>query len=305
MRNFSPIDLSQLPSPDVVELVDFEQLLTERKAYLVSLYPAEQQADIAALIELESEPLNKLLQENVYRETLLRQRINDATRASMLAFASGADLDNLGALLSVARLLVTPANPAAVPPQAAVYEADSRYRQRIQLSLEGFSTAGPIGAYTYHSLSASPLVKDVSITSNIAGTVTVTVLSTLGSGVPDAPLLSTVDTALNDEDVRPLCDTVEVLAAAIVEYQVEAELTFYTGPDMALVKQAAEAAVLQYVSDHHRLGHDITRSGLFAALHRPGVQNVALTKPLADVVIDDTEAAYCTAVTVTGEVIDV
>lgn len=305
MSQFSPIDLSQLPAPDVVEPLDFEQLLVERKAYLVSLYPVVEQAAIAARLALESEPLNKLLQEMAYRELLLRQRINDATRAVMLAYAMDNDLDNLGALLNVARLLITPANPAAQPPQAAVFEANSRYRQRIQLALEGFSTAGPIGAYTFHALSASALVKDVAITSHTPGIVTVTVLSTVADGTPDAALLASVDAALNDEDVRPLCDTVEVEGAEIIAYQVSAELTFYSGPDKALVKAAAEAAAQQYVEEHHRLGHDITRSGLFAALHRPGVQNVQLTQPATDVPINSAQAAYCTAITVSGEVSDV
>ena len=38
------IDLSQLPAPDVVEVLDYEILLVERKATLVSLYTEDQQA---------------------------------------------------------------------------------------------------------------------------------------------------------------------------------------------------------------------------------------------------------------------
>jgi phage-related baseplate assembly protein len=304
MSQFSPIDLSQLPAPNVVELLDFEQILAERKAALISLYPVEEQADIAARLQLESEPLTKLLQENAYRELILRQRINDATRAVMLAFAQGADLEHLGALLEVARLLITPADLTAVPPTPAVYEADSRYRQRIQLALEGFTTAGSVGAYTFHALSASAVVKDVDISSSVPGVVTVTVLSTEADGTPAPELLSLVNAALNAEDVRPLCDTVKVLAAQIETYAVEATLTFYPGPDMALVLAASEAAVRSYVDTHHRLGHDITRSGLFAALHQPGVQNVVLTAPAADVVIDNSTAAWCSAVSVSGGLSD-
>ena len=40
-------------------------------------------------------------------------------------------------------------------------------------------------------------------------------------------------------------------------------------------------------------------SGLYAALHREGVQNVNLTAPGADIVIDSHQAAYCTGTTVT------
>jgi phage-related baseplate assembly protein len=304
MSQFSPIDLSQLAAPNVVEQLDFEQILAERKTALLSLYPVEEQADIAARLQLESEPLTKLLQENAYRELLLRQRINDATRAVMLAFAKEADLDHLGAMLEVARLLISPADLTAVPPVPAVYEADSRFRQRIQLALEGFTTAGSVGAYTFHALSASAVVKDVDISSSIPGIVTVTVLSTAGDGTPAPELLSLVNAALNAEDVRPLCDTVEVLAAQIHAYTVAATLTFYQGPDMALVRAAAEAAVRSYVDAHHRLGHDITRSGLFAALHQPGVQNVQLSAPADDVVIDHATAAWCSAVTVSGGLSD-
>lgn len=294
----SPIDLSRLPAPDVIETVDFEQILAERKAYMVSLWPEAEQAEIAERLELESDPLNKLLQESAYREVILRQRINDSCRAVMLAFASGNDLDQLGALFEVERLVVTPGNPTTIPPVAEVKEADDRFRQRIQLALEGITTAGSIGSYIFHTLSASALVKDVAITRPAPGTVRVTVLSTVGTGIPDSELLATVTAALNDEDVRPLCDTVEVAAAQITNYSITATLTFYSGPDMALVRDAAEAAVRKYVEEHHRLGHDITRSGLFAALHQPGVQKVTLTAPAADVVIADSHAAYCTAVSV-------
>lgn len=294
----SPIDLSRLPAPDIIEPLDFEQILAERKAYMVSLWPADQQDEIAALLELESEPLNKLAQESAYREVILRQRINDSCRAVMLAFASGNDLDHLGALFEVERLVVTPGDPSAIPPVAEVKEDDDRFRQRIQLALEGITTAGSIGSYIFHTLSASALVKDVAISRPVPGTVRVTVLSTDGSGIPSPELLDTVGAALNDEDVRPLCDTVEVAAAQITNYSVNATLTFYSGPDMALVRDAAEAAVRKYVDEHHRLGHDIVRSGLFAALHQPGVQKVTLTAPAADVVIDDSHAAYCTAISV-------
>ena len=63
----SPIDLSRLPAPDVVEPLDYESILAERKAALIALYPEAEQADIAALLELESEPLTKLCEENAYR----------------------------------------------------------------------------------------------------------------------------------------------------------------------------------------------------------------------------------------------
>ena len=83
------IDLSQLPPPQIVDVPDFETLLSERKAEFVALFPAEEQEAVARTLTLESEPVVKMLQENVYRELLLRQRINEAAKAVMVAYSGG------------------------------------------------------------------------------------------------------------------------------------------------------------------------------------------------------------------------
>ena len=129
MKTFAAIDLSLLPAPSVVEPLDYEQIFAERKAYAVSLWPANQQAEVAATLELESEPLTKLLQENAYRETIWRQRVNEAALATMLASAKGADLDQVAANYNVQRLVVTPGDPSAVPPVAEVLEDDDSLRE--------------------------------------------------------------------------------------------------------------------------------------------------------------------------------
>jgi phage-related baseplate assembly protein len=51
------VDLNQLAAPDVVEELDYETILSERKATLVSLYPEDQQEAVARTLTLESEPL--------------------------------------------------------------------------------------------------------------------------------------------------------------------------------------------------------------------------------------------------------
>lgn len=294
MSVFSAINLADLPAPDVVEPLDYESILADIKADLVMRHP-----DLAEAISLESEPVVKLLEVVAYREIVLRQRVNDAARANMLAFSVGADLENLGALFGVARGVIQEADLSAIPPVAAILEGDTRLRTRIQLALEGFSTAGPVGAYTFWGLSASPDVKDVGVTSPAPGQVEVTVLSRVGDGAPSGALIATVASALNGDGVRPLTDQVIVKAATITAYTVEASLTLYDGPDSALVVAAANAAVATYVNDNHRLGRDITVSGLHAALHQSGVQNVALTAPAASLVIAADTAAHCTSITIT------
>jgi phage-related baseplate assembly protein len=234
-----------------------------------------------------------------YRELLIRQRVNDAARAVMVAYASGADLDQLAANYGISRLLITPADDTTIPPTPAVYEDDAALRSRVTLSLEGYTSAGSQGSYVFHALSASGEVKDVSAISPDPGQVAVYVLSQTGNGAASVDLIAAVEAALNAEKVRPMTDQVTVLSASIVNYTIEAELVVYPGPDSDVVLEAAQAAAAAYAEAQHRMGYDVTLSGIYAALHQPGVQRVNLTAPAANLVVDDGEAAYCTAITLT------
>ncbi|QHP53300.1 baseplate assembly protein [Pectobacterium carotovorum subsp. carotovorum] len=287
------IDLSQLPAPAVVEELDYEAIYTERKAMLLSLYPEDQRAAVARTLALESEPLVKLLQENAYRELLWRQRVNEAARAGMVAYAQGSDLDQLGANFNVARLVITPADDSTLPPTPALMESDSDFRLRIQQAFEGLSVAGSVGAYQYHGRSADGRVADVSVVSPSPASVTVSVLSREGDGSASPELVAIVTDALNGEDVRPVADRVTVQSAAIVPYEIDAMLYLYRSPEAEPVRAAAEQKLKAYISAQHRLGRDIRRSAIYAALHVEGVQRVELTTPAADIVLTAAQASYC------------
>jgi len=299
MSTFTPIDLAQLPTPDVVEPIDYEAILAERKAFAISLWPADKQAEVAATLALDSEPLTKLLQENAYRETVWRQRVNEAALANLLAFAKRADLEQIGARFNVARLIVTPANPSAVPPVAAVMEGDESLRERIQMAMEGLSTAGPRNAYIFHARSADGRVADASCISPNPAEVIVTVQSALGDGSADAELLAAVDAYLSDEDRRPVADRLTVQGAEVLPYSVNAVLYLNTvGPEAEPIRAAAEARGLALVSQRRRLAQEVNRSALDAALHIEGVKRVVLPG-WVDVVATETQAPYCTGFTVT------
>ena len=294
------IDLSQLPAPQIVEVPDFETLLTERKAALIALYPADQQDAISRTLALESEPIIKLLQESVYRELLLRQRLNEAAQAVMVAYSLTSDLDQLAANYNVQRLTITPADNTTTPPTAAVMETDDDLRLRIPAAFEGLSVAGPTAAYEFHAKSTDGRVADASAISPNPAEVVVTILSREGDGSANSELLSLVDKALNDESVRPVADRLTVKSAKIIPYQIDATLYFYPGPEAEPIMSAAKQSLQTYINSQTRLGRDIRLSAIYAALHVEGVQRVELASPLADVVLDKTQAASCTGWTVTS-----
>ena len=277
--SFTSIDLSKLASPNVVEALDYEAILSAMVADLIARDPT-----FTAL--LESDPAFKILEVAAYREMLLRQRINEAARQTMLAYATGSNLDQIGARYGVIR---------------RDGEGDETYRRQIQLAFEGYTTAGSEGSYVFHTLRASLLVRDVYVTSPVPGDVEVYVLSSEGDGYPSDSLLETVEETLTSEDVRPLTDQVFVLPAEPVHYDVEAVLHLYSGPDPAVVEKAATSALVEYVNGTQILGGEAALSGIYAALHQPGVRFVELLSPSQSIVCQTHQAPFCTGINLSFE----
>ncbi|WP_455917401.1 baseplate J/gp47 family protein [Pseudomonas cerasi] len=299
MNSFAAIDLSQLPAPQIIEQIDFEQILAERKAYAISLWPISEQAEIAARLEMESEPLNKLLQENAYRETVWRQRVNEASLANLLATARGTDLEQLAANFNVRRLVIQEGKPSAVPPVPRLMESDDSLRERAQMAWEGLSTAGPRNSYIFHARAADGRVADATAESPSPAVAVVTVQSLLGDGTASADLLAAVNAYVSDDDRRPVADRLTVQSAQIVRYQVKAKLFLLSsGPESEPILAAAEARLLAYVNQRRRLGMEVSESAIHAALHVEGVRKVEL-EGWVDIVATKAQAPYCTAVKVT------
>ncbi len=293
--SFTPVDLSRLAVPDAVEHLDYEVILDDIKQQAIAILPG-----LEAELRLESSFSSKILEIVAVRELMLRARVNDSVRAVLLATATGADLDNLVALLGVERQVIVPADEEAVPPIEEVLEEDAALRARAQLSLEGFTTAGTVGSYRFHALSADGRVRDVGVTRPIAGRVLVTVLSHEGDGVPGADLLQAVAETL--EVVRPLCDDTVVAAPSFVDFGIEAVLLVAATPGAEVVRQAAIDAVNDYLEESFMVGRIVRRNALLARLMQDGVENVVLVSPAADVMPGATGVARVGAIAIDIEV---
>ena len=288
------LDLSRLPEPEILAPTTYEEILAAMRADLEGRMKARD-AEFTALVE--SDPAVVVLEVAAYRESVLRQRVRDGIRAVMVAYATGSDLENLGALMGV---------------EKKDGEPDDDLRQRIPGAFAGASPAGPRSAYRRHALAVKGVLDiDVTapghdtadseaLTEAELGKVNVHVLADTASGVPDQALLDAVAAALSAEDVRPLTDRVTVAAAEIVNYNVTGELTIQPGPDAMLVTAAAEAAVRDYTEGRSRLGIGVRRSGLIAALHVAGVEKVELTAPAADVDVTKSQSARLDVLTLTN-----
>jgi len=309
------IDISRLPAPEAVQALDFEAILAALKSDFTARWPEFTAA-------LESDPVIKLLEVAAYRELLIRQRINDAYKASTLAFAAGADLDHVGAFHGIARKKGEP---------------DQDFRSRIQGAYWRLSSTGPAAAFVAHALEASPEAHDAQAWSDGAGRAACAVLARVeverSHLEPDARIVAdaltryafasaprlpsnrvyTLAESLLEEsfrvvrerllspDVLPLGMELSVRPAEIVPYSIGASLVLLPGYDELPVLEEADARLHDYLASITKLGRDVTRAGLHAALFVPGVMNVVLMSPGSDVRCSPGQLAVPTSIGLTND----
>jgi len=290
MPLISTADLAGYPIPAAIQEIDVEAILARHTADFLAgwnalraerpdlnLPPFDTQA-------LESEETRILFRPGAFREMLLRGRINDAVRANFLAFASGADIDNLAVFYDVFRM---------------AGEADERLKSRVILAIQGRSTAGTVPRYRGAALAASLRVDDAKVYRvGRDPTINVAVMSTDNNGVADADLLAAVAAALNDDAVRMVNDTIAVRAAVtkIVNIVAKAWLLPST-PDTALA--ASVTAVKAAWSAEGGIGFDFAPEWAQARMMIGGLQRVQVTT--AYTVAEAHEAIAIGTVTISNE----
>lgn len=294
----SAIDLSLLAPPDVVKQISFEEIL---KLRLEQFYQEmrQDQPDFPDL--LESDPAMKLAQVFAYGEMLIRQDANEQALAVLLAFAKDNDLDHKAAERNLQRRIISPATDTT----PEVKESNESLRRRVQLAPEGQTTAGSEGSYIFHGLNADPRVKDIypyaplDEDENPTGICNIYVLSNEGTGEASEELLNVVTAALNAKSVRPLTDRPIVYSASILNYSIQAEIFIDEGPDENIVLNSCYKAAEEYTQKTHSFNDGVSLSGIYQALHQPGVSRVNLISPAGNVDTSLGQVAYCTGINIT------
>ena len=245
------LDIATLPPPSVVEPLDFEAILAAQRTDLIARYP-----EAADVLDLESEPLAKLMEVFAYRELLYRARVNDAARAHLVAFATGSDLEHLGAFYNVPRI---------------DGEADDRYRRRILLRVAALAGNGTKEHYEHVALTASQNVQDAIATQPWPGSVNVQLW--LADHSQAEATQAQVLAALTAPAARPLGVPVSVSLAKPRHIHLTARLLREGGAPVNLVAQVLEslpAAMAAYA----RLGRAVPRSWITTRLHVAGIARV-------------------------------
>jgi phage-related baseplate assembly protein len=262
------MNLNELQTPEIIEQLSFEEILQHMKEALVAI-------DAEYTAYLGSDPLMKLMEVAAYREVLLRQRINQAAKANLLAFATGSDLDNLAAFYGIER---------------KENETDEELRNRVHAKIVGWSSSGSREAYKFHALNSDSRVKEANADSPEPGLVRISILSKENGGVVSEELLESVKNYMFREDIRMLTDTVEVVPCGLIDVNVKAKIILMssTPPEILSTIQSSFIAAFNKIAG---LGVSISRAWIISHLFASGVKDVELLSPASDILVTEIDCA--------------
>ncbi len=171
-------------------------------------------------------------------------------------------------------------------------ESTENYRERIHLAPEGFSVAGPEGAYEYFARKYSSLVGDIKITSPDDGVIDIKVLLKDGE-IPRKSFIDGITEYLSAKERRPLTDKVQVSAPIQTKFNVD--VTYYISSEKVAQESKIKANIEQAVTAYEtwqrsKIGRDINPSELITKIRLAGAKRVTITSPAYTTIESDSVA---------------
>ena len=165
---------------------------------------------------------------------------------------------------------------------------DDEYYELMRQSIDGFSCAGPSGAYEYFAKQVSTEISDVIAVSPNPCVVEIFVVMNDGQPALEE-IKNAVKTACSAEWVRPMCDKVSVKDPNVVNFDVD--FTYYIKKDASLsateIADKVKNAVDKYVHwQCSKMGRDIVPDRLREYLSGLGIKRIELTAPEYSVLED-------------------
>lgn len=304
-----------LPRPEVLETISSDSIIEERMARFKTRWSEEDPPNAAAydVGQLEFDPVKIVTENAAYFELLLRDRVNQAARAVMLAFAFGSNLDAIASRY-----------PGGVPRQTG--ESDDNYRRRIWLSPNILGPHGTTESYAFYALSAlgANVLRDAAaFTVRGTGRVIIPILvnrptlalseqqvlaivnQQIRTGLVD-PLKVSFETdpgdppsPTNDQILqvfryvsgvtrKGLTDEILVKRPSIINTRIAVTLRTFPGNSVAAVLTNVATGLMQMIENHRWLGYDLTILDIDGILSNAGgVYTRVIKSPPSDVVVDN------------------
>lgn len=158
---------------------------------------------------------------------------------------------------------------------------DEEYFNLMRNSMNGYSVAGPSGAYEYIAKTVSTNISDVKALNDGPGKVAIYALMNDGS-IASEETKDAIAKACREDSKRPLTDHVSVKDPDEVSYRVE--LTYYipssADAPASEIETKVQNAVASYIAwQSGKLGRDINPTELIYRLKQTGIKRIELTSP--------------------------
>lgn len=161
---------------------------------------------------------------------------------------------------------------------------------------------GGIDAYRDRILAISPDIADAGITNPSGNNLTIHLLAVTGQ--PSANLLGLVQSTMQADSNRMICDVITAQPATAQNYTINAALTLsLTGNEQTVIAEATAALKAYTDAKQSKLGGDIVRSDIINILRDfVDIKDVNLTIPATNITIPPQSypVATATALNVSG-----
>lgn len=249
--------------PDILPKLDIEALIRKRLSEFKELCPEWN-------LELESDPIVKLIELLAYVETIDNAEENTAILSNLLGYAEGDRLDELAKFYQLQRL---------------TSETDDRFRKRLELHISGMSGMGTADYYRAQALSVAVWVKDAHISTGRFGQLFVTIWT--ASDAPQDAAQIAFD-YLSSKSRRMATDTIHVSLATPRILNIRATLYRSVSTPVARVNDA-KIALQASLDTNIGLGATLTKAWLIGRLAIDGIKNIELLSPIEDLVCAENE----------------
>ncbi len=284
------IDISTLPAPQIIEELDHEAIVSRQNGLFQQKWAEVRAANPGAglpaydVVLLETDPPVILNEAEGYRETLMRQRVNEAIQAYMLPLATGADLDMLAAFYDVTRL---------------VGESDERLRSRVVLEIQGRSTGGTAPRYKARVMAADVRISDAIVyTVGRSPLIHIAIFSTDPNGVASPELLAIADAAVQPLDFKMVNDTIVTETAVRTVVNIAYDAWLLPDADAATLERGKMNLRTAWATEN-TLGRNLVLEWWKSKVMIAGMYKVTPISPVGDVVVSPNQAISIGTITAT------
>jgi len=316
-----------LQRPSVLESISSDQIIADRMTRFQVRWAEEDPPNAAQydVKSLEFDPIKIITENAAYFELLIRDRVNQAARAVMLAYAFGSNLDAIASRY-----------PGGVPRQEG--ESDDNYRRRIWLSPNILGPHGTTESYAFYALSAlgANVLRDAAaFTTRGTGVVTIPILvnkptlalseqqvmalvqKQMQTGLID-PLKISFETDPGDPPIptpdqvlqvyryiiadtrKGLTDEIVIARPKVVTTRYDISLWTFPGYDTAGVLTNVVTGLMQLIEQQRWLGVDHTVLSIDGVLTAAGgVYNRTIRQPAGDVIVGLDSVVRVTGIDIT------